>query len=157
MRRRVFNLVIAACIIGLFGVAGLWIQDLTRPEYGGGSTMLAIGRNYHVVEFESAYGKLRITVTRFTKPLTAQHPDAHFFRTQGYGWFVDNARDSGIQFGYFLFGRSDCDYEWTHTLFMTEWIAQMPYWFVIVLASVLPTICFLRRGHRRDAEKIFNH
>jgi hypothetical protein len=143
----------ASCCSGVicFCVIGLWLWDQRRPQFGG-FVQFGMGRGYHTVDFSSGAGSVAVDFTRYTEAVTLVHPNARFVYTSPYGWFVDNLRQSGFEIGRFVCGRDDCDYEMTHELFMTRWILRMPYWLVLIAASVLPAIeLFVRFRRRRNA------
>jgi hypothetical protein len=121
-------------------------------EAGTGAAHLGIGRGYHTLEFDARPSNFALKLTRYATPLTRSHPDAPFFHTHGFGWFVDNAREREWMLGPIEFEITQADFEYTNTVFLTDWRVRCPYW-PALLATLIPPVRWLAFKIRTRARK----
>jgi hypothetical protein len=155
VRRSLSNLIVLVMSFVLLAIALLSAWCGATGNY----PHLGFGRGYRTFDIGTGPHGLSLELTRYATPLTSEHPDARFFRTYGYGWFVGNVRQSGITAGGLAMIKEEVDYAQPGCgVFMTVWGLCLPYWLALLAAAPAPAFWVWRRvrkGRAACAERAF--
>src|SRR3954464_11074441 len=151
MARRVLKRVTALVAVLSLVLFVTLVAAHVRIRSDADTAQLGIGRGYYTLDLVGRPSDFDVKVTRYATPLKYSHPDAPFFRTRGYGWFVDNVRGGAWPLGPVEFETTQADFEYAHTLFLTDWRPRCSYWLAIPAPLLLPVAWFASRRRARRA------